>query len=1602
MKKTFLIYLLLIVSIPVLLAQPPEFNFTPYSTSCGIISVIQVNGAPASDSDWIAAFDEDDNCAGAAQLFLYGGQAYCSLQVYGDDPTTTTIDEGINTGETFTFRLWIAATNQILNHPVNIPPVTGWNSACNGAPVPGWDFPDGAVLNFMIGPPPPNDECTGAIPYPGDVENGICVTGYDFSQYTDSGLSPFATCDSGDATGWFTFTAPVTTAAGDSITLQWNAGVNCGIGIDVYETDCSTPLFSCLNNNNGLLTEFIQGNDYLLLLWDDDVGSFICDFCLSIPSPPPPNDECSGAIPYPGDVENGICVTGFDFSAFGDLGQSPVPTCDFGGDSYAWFSWTAPVTTTAGDPLLLSFDAGNCEAGIEFYSTDCLNTVGNCLPNNSGFVNGIIQGDNYLIQIWEDGSGSTNCDFCLSIPPPPPPGDECVDPIQYPGDILNETCVTGFDFTNFNPFTGISPFLNCAGFGQAQVWFTVTTPITTAAGDPISLLFDDGNCDVAIEFYSIDCSSSESICLSFSDGGIISGLTQGTDYLVTMEDALGGGICDFCLTIAPPPPPGEECINPIPYPGDVINGTCLSNINFSLFGNSGNSPLISCTPGGPNALWFSWSAPITSVAGDPINLFFDNGAGQTNNCFLSIEFFDTDCLTPLSNCLSTSSGIVTGLTQGSDYNILVENPPFGTTTCDFCLSIAPPPPPNQECTGAIPYPGDVINGTCITGFNFTIFGDAGQSPVPTCDFGDDSYAWFSWTAPVTTVAGDPLPLSFDAGNCAAGIEFYSTDCLNPVSNCLANNNGFVTGIIQGTDYLIQIWEDGPGSINCDFCLTIPPPPPPGDECSDPIPYPGDVENGVCITGFDFSVFGDFGQSPIPTCDFGDDSYAWFSWTAPVTTTVGDPLLLSFDAGNCVAGIEIYTADCLSAVSNCLGNNSGLVTGVIQGNNYLVQIWEDGPGSSGCDFCLSIAPPPPPGDECFDPIPYPGDILNGTCVTGFDFTAFNFFTGVSPFINCAGFGGAQVWFTVTTPITTVAGDPINLLFNDGICDVAIEFYSIDCSSPASNCLVFSGGGTISGLTQGTDYLVTMEDLFGGGICDFCLAIGPPPPPNDECTGAIPYPGDVANGTCVTGYDFSQYTDSGLSPSATCDGGDATAWFTFTAPIISAAGDPITLEWDDGINCSIGIDVYETDCSTPVPGTCLNNNSGILSNLIQGNDYLLLLWDDGGGSSNCDFCLTIPVIDGCTDTNACNFSPQAGNDDGSCLYVGNSCDDGNPASINDMINSDCTCTGTFPPGCNDIILNGSFETGDFSNWIFTDLYNPFFPNSVDCSGSFTVGFGLNNIDPLSGNCMAVNGFEGSGPGFITLHQEVTIPADIISADFNFSWWVAYDLAYYFANLDRFFEVQILPVGGGAPLAIPYTFTAMLGTIELGTGWTNVNIDLSAFAGQTVAVCFVETITEYFTAPAQVAIDNVSLVACTEVVVCEEEINGAIMPYDPACDVSGIDIVIMAPDGTSVTVTTGADGTFSVPGGPFPCGEYTAAFADPSILPVCFTTTGSTDPIAFTVDGEGSGDDGPFFFSNPEIPTLSQWGLISLALLMMVFGALKLTPNFVMKDHIYKSSI
>ena len=384
-----------------------------------------------------------------------------------------------------------------------------------------------------------------------------------------------------------------------------------------------------------------------------------------------------------------------------------------------------------------------------------------------------------------------------------------------------------------------------------------------------------------------------------------------------------------------------------------------------------------------------------------------------------------------------------------------------------------------------------------------------------------------------------------------------------------------------------------------------------------------------------------------------------------------------------------------------------------------------------------------------------------------------------------------------------------------------------------------------------------------------------------------------------------------------------------------------------------------------------------------------------------------VSGCTDPAACNFDPSACIDDGMCAAppcnpgctdpcadnfdVNADADDGSCIPYDDTCNADCTmgpfggiydaatcaCINEVIPvnGCTDASAN-NFDPNancDDGNCMFDMCDDPCAPNfgavgacdpyDDTCNADCTMGpFGgiydattcscINEITPVNGCTDAsANNFDPNancddGNCMFDMCDDPCAP--------NFGDAGACDPYDDTCNAD----CTMGPFGG----TWDTTSCSCINEITPVNGCT----DASANNFDPNANC-----------------DDGSCIST-----CEEEINGAVVVSDPACDISGINIIILAPDGTSITVTTNASGSFSVPGGPFPCGDYTAAFADISSLPVCYATTGSTDPIVFTIDGVGGGNDGPFFFSNPEIPTLSQWGLISLALLMMIFGALKLS--------------
>ena len=117
-----------------------------------------------------------------------------------------------------------------------------------------------------------------------------------------------------------------------------------------------------------------------------------------------------------------------------------------------------------------------------------------------------------------------------------------------------------------------------------------------------------------------------------------------------------------------------------------------------------------------------------------------------------------------------------------------------------------------------------------------------------------------------------------------------------------------------------------------------------------------------------------------------------------------------------------------------------------------------------------------------------------------------------------------------------------------------------------------------------------------------------------------------------------------------------------------------------------------------------------------------------NSDCE-CVGTMLIDGCTESNACNYNPNATTNNGSCAYPGDPCNDNNSNTINDTYNYDCECVGTtsesgctYSDACN---YNPNATTNDGScvypgdscddgnSNTINDAYN----SSCDCIGEST---------------------------------------------------------------------------------------------------------------------------------------------------------------------------------------------------------------------------------------------------------------------------------------------
>ncbi|MBL0294742.1 MAG: T9SS type A sorting domain-containing protein [Saprospiraceae bacterium] len=371
------------------------------------------------------------------------------------------------------------------------------------------------------------------------------------------------------------------------------------------------------------------------------------------------------------------------------------------------------------------------------------------------------------------------------------------------------------------------------------------------------------------------------------------------------------------------------------------------------------------------------------------------------------------------------------------------------------------------------------------------------------------------------------------------------------------------------------------------------------------------------------------ESPVGTCGGPD---VWFKFVATSTSAI-----VTVDgATNFDAVVGAFTAcgstsiptggDCIDDTSSG-GIETMTLTGLTVGATYYIQVSDWAGGTSATDdfdICVFTLPPPPPNDNCAGATAFPAISLTpGVCsVLNNQTTAGATDSGVTPTGACSTNSGTEdddVWFSF---VATSSALNISAVLVSGASDVYWQVFSGSCGSSMTSllCTDNDSGSILTGLVVGQTYYLRMYTWDSGvsTIQNICISAIPPPPTNDNCVGATPFPTVPTNGVCseLLNQSTAGATDSGVTPSGACTSNsgaeDDDVWFSFVA---SSSNISLSASYVSGAT-DIYFQVFSGSCGTNMTSIlCTDTNAGgSLLNLVVGETYYVRMytWDIGAAT------------------------------------------------------------------------------------------------------------------------------------------------------------------------------------------------------------------------------------------------------------------------------------------------------------------------------------------------------------------------------------------------------
>lgn len=618
-------------------------------------------------------------------------------------------------------------------------------------------------------------------------------------------------------------------------------------------------------------------------------------------------------------------------------------------------------------------------------------------------------------------------------------------------------------------------------------------------------------------------------------------LTGATTYYVHVRNNCGSEFSawtTFSFVTLPSAPANDDCTGAVTLTPNA-NFTCTNITSATLAGATASGESTPTSVGVPDDdVWFKFVATstkhritVSDVTGTPTDLVHELLGGNCGGGLYSLNISDPN----VSN--------VTDLNIGETYYIRVfslatANNPL--TNFKICIGTPPPPPANDNCSGAIVL--GVNSGTTCTvkaTGNFESATDSGVvttlplTPVGTPN--DDIWYSFVATASAHTITLSNITSSTDLVN-----ELFVGTCSGLASLKVSDpNTNAVTGLTVGTTYYVRVYSYATtqaGPISFDICITSPAPAavPANDEVAGAIALTVNAAGSCTTTRTGTTVSATQSVETAPTCNAtGINDDVWYTFVATDANTK-----FTFTATSATLTTTLYTGTLgsLTQVAGaCLSGNIQNFTGLTVGTTYYARVYTDVSNpttTSSFTLCVAITPTPPVNDDCAGAVLLvPGASL--TCTSPLSGSTLG---ATQSLAGCAGTADDDIWYKF---VATGTSHSIIITNVSGNADIVTEVFN-SCGGTSLKCQDSPNSPIdLTGLTVGNTYFFRVYTYGSGVVTAFTVCVGTPPPPppapaNDLCSAAIPLTaggtfatnpvvGTTAGGTSTAGLTFACQTN-----------------------------------------------------------------------------------------------------------------------------------------------------------------------------------------------------------------------------------------------------------------------------------------------------------------------------------------------------------------------------------------------------------------------------------------------------------------------------------------------